>query len=140
MPKLYTDANPTTIAYYLDGGHSGYQKLSGQWSSMQAEYLAIMYGLTEYFNKWQKELDARWDNVDGMKVGSPSDRTKRPSPPAVLVCCDNEVVVKQLRLEYHIGNEGLRKLAVNIWKMCENVEVKFEWIPRKDNLAGMLLK
>ena len=159
MPRLYCDANPSMIAYCLDGGGSGYQDLPSGYTSMQAEYLAVIYGLNEYFLKWSRELDARFSDMTGesravadiMKkegreadpffdVASPSDKTKRPLPPPVLVCCDNEVVVKQLSRQYHIGNDRLRKLAQRVWQMTQNVEVKYQWIPRNENLAGKMLK
>ena len=153
--RLYCDANPKTIAYVLDGGGSGYQDLPAGHTSMEAEYLAIMYGLNEYFLKWNRELDARDADMtreskaaaeldhrqdEFFQVSSPSDRTKRPLPPAVLVLSDNEVVVKQLSRQYHIANERLRKLAQQIWTMTKNVEVKYQWIPRAENIAGKMLK
>jgi len=143
VPKLYTDANPRMIAYVLDGGGSGYQRIPDGHTSMSAEYLAIMYGLSEYFLKWSKELDARqYDGVgeELTKVATPSMETPRPLPPPVLVHCDNEVVVKQLSRQYHIGNDRLRKLAQQIWQMTQNIDVKYEWVSRKDNLAGKMLK
>lgn len=151
MPRLYTDANPRILAYYLDGGGSGYQNLSEGYTAMEAEYLAIIYGLNEYFLKWNRELDARQDNLDRERmkatgemefanVASPADKTKRPLPNPVLVCCDNEVVVKQLSRQYHIGNDRLRKLAQRVWQMTQNIEVKYSWIPRRENLAGKMLK
>jgi len=57
-----------------------------------------------------------------------------------MVCSDNEVVVKQLTRQYHINNDRLRKLAQQVWQMIQNVDVKFEWVSRKDNPAGMMLK
>ncbi len=149
--RLYTDANPSMVAYVLDGGGSGYQNLPAGHTSMEAEYLAIIYGLNEYFLKWSRELDARQDDVDTEmsklsgemefgSVASPADQTKRPLPPPVLVCCDNEVVVNQLSRQYHIGNSRLRKLAQRVWQMTQNVEVKYEWTPRAENLAGKMLK
>jgi len=156
MPNLYVDANPRMVAYVLDGGGSGYQDLPEGHTSMEAEYLAIIYGLNEYFLKWNRELDARVDNMTKesvetaratgrpddafFKVSSPSDETRRPLPPPVLVRSDNETVVKQLSRQWHIRNDRLRKLAQRVWQMTENVSVKFEWIPRKDNMAGKMLK
>ncbi|MCK4414926.1 MAG: hypothetical protein KAY32_15435 [Candidatus Eisenbacteria sp.] len=151
MPRLYCDANPRMVAYVLDGGGSGYQDLPPGHTCMEAEYLAIIYGLNEYYLKWNKELDARQDNIDTElskytkdfefgNVASPADKTKRPLPPPVLVCCDNEVVVHQLIRDYHIGNDRLRILAQRVWQMTKNVEVKFWWIPRAENLAGKMLK
>jgi len=155
MPKLYCDANPRCVAYVLDGGGSGYQMLpSGRYTSMEAEYLAIQYGLSEYFLKWNKELDARHYDMtresvadaeksgesEFFKTASPANETPRPLPPPVLVCSDNEVVVKQLSRQYHIGNDRLRKLAQQIWQMTQNVNVKYEWVSRNENPAGMMLK
>ena len=151
MPKLYCDANPRCVAYVLEDGGSGYQDLPPGHTSMEAEYLAIMYGLNEYFLKWNKELDARHYDLDTdetrrtgsmefAEVASPADKTKRPLPPPVLVCSDNECVVRQLSREWHIGNNRLRKLAQQIWQQIQNVDVKFQWIPRGENLAGKMLK
>ena len=139
MPKIYTDANPTMIVYYIDGGGSGHQSLPPQYTIMEAEYMAIIFGLNEFFVRWNKELDARqYEHMQ--KVASPSQETKRPLPPPILICSDNEVVVKQLSRQYHIANDRLRKLAQQIWKMTERIEVKFEWVSRKENLAGKILK
>ena len=151
MPRLYCDANPRMIAYYIDGGGCNSYTLPPGFTSMEAEYMAIMYGLGEYFLKWNKELDAKHSELDVERliatgevefanVASPSDRTKRQLPPGVIVCSDNEVVVKQLSRQYHIANDRLRKLAMRVWQMTKNVEVVYEWISRKDNLAGMMLK
>ena len=151
MPKLYVDANPRCVAYLLENGGSGYQYLQQGYTGMEAEYLAVSYGLNEYFLKWNKELDARQSELDMEKmqrtgnvefadVASPADRTKRPLPPPVLVCSDNEVVVKQLSREYHIANDRLRKLAQRVWQQTQNIDIKFEWVPRRENLAGKMLK
>lgn len=151
MPKLFCDANPRCIAYVLEDGGSGYQYLRPGYTSMEAEYLAVSYGLNEYFLKWNKELDARQSEIDVEKmratgevdfadVASPADRTRRPLPPPVLVCNDNEVVVKQLSRQYHIGNDRLRRLAQQIWQQMQNVDVKFQYVPRGENLAGKMLK
>lgn len=148
---LYVDANPRCVAYVLDGGGSDYKFLPSGYSSMEAEYIAIIFGLNEYFLKHNKELDARQSDIDLEKsrrtgqvefadVASPADKTRRPLPQPVVVRCDNEVVVKQLNREYHIGNDRLRKLAQQIWQQIQNVDVKFEWIPRVENKAGMMLK
>lgn len=151
MPKLFVDANPKCIAYVLENGGSGYQNLPDGYTSMEAEYLAVSYGLNEYFLKWSKELDARQSDMDAEKmrqkgevdfadVASPADRTTRPLPPPVMVCSDNQVVICQLRREYHIANSRLRKLAQQIWQQTEKIDVRFEWIPRSENIAGKMLK
>ncbi len=151
MPKIYCDANPGCVAYYIDGGGSNYQELHDRVSSMQAEYLAVIYGLNEFFIKWNKEIDSRQSDLDAEKlratgeteyapVATPAQQTPRPLPGPILILSDNEVVVKQLSRQYHIGNVDLRKLAQQVWQMTQNLEVKFQWIPRKENLAGKMLK
>jgi len=146
MPIIYTDANPRTVAYVIDGGGSGYSELPGEYTSMEAEYVAIIYALNEYYLKWNKELDSRQYNAslesDGefYKVASPASETPRPLPPPVQIRCDNETVVKQLSRQWHIKAANLRRLAQTVWKMAENVEVVFEWVSRKDNPAGKMLK
>jgi len=101
---------------------------------MEAEYLAISYGITEFFINWNRELDARYEESE------PSRVTKRPLPPPIEIRCDNEVAVKQLSRQYHIGNDRLRKVAKQIWQATQNIDVKFTWIPRKQNQAGMMLR
>ena len=133
MPRLYVKASAGHIAYSLDGGEEGYQQLPSNYSQIEADYIAIIYGLTEYFNKWNKELDTR------AKVRTPSDNTKRPLPPPVLVLSDNEVVVRQLNKVCRIEEVRLVKLAKNIWDMTKNLEVKIEWCSRKENLARKML-
>jgi ribonuclease HI len=145
MPRLFVDANPRSVAFVLDGGDSGYENLPAGYTSMEAEYMAVIFGLNNYFLRWNKELDARTSIVDPetknlVSIGTPSEHTARPLPPPILVCSDNEVVVKQLSRQYHIGNDRLRKLAQQVWQMTQNVEVKFEWVPRKENPAGNMLK
>jgi len=144
MPKIYVDANPRAVAYCIDGGGSNYQLLPSGYTSMQAEYMAVIYGLNEFFLKWNKELDARDSDRDPetgkfVRVSTPSQQTKRPLPPPILILSDNEVVVKQLSRQYHIKEDRLRKLAQQVWDMTQNLEVKFEWISRKENLAGKML-
>jgi len=151
MPKLFVDGNPKMVAYVLENGGSGYQQLPPGHTAMEAEYLAIMYGLNEYYLKWNKELDPRYGDLDVGRmretgevkfdnVASPADQTVRPLPPPVMVCSDNEVVVKQLYREYHIGNDMLRKLAQQVWQQIQNVDVRFAWVPRHENPAGKMLK
>lgn len=146
MPRLYVSASHRTIAYTLDGGGSGYQELPDELATTESEYLAVIYGLNQYFLGWSKELDARQYDMtleskgEFYKVASPAEETPRPLPPPVLVCSDNEVVVKQLSRQYHIGNSRLRKLAQQVWQMTENVDVKYAWVSRKENLAGKMLK
>ena len=151
MVKIYTDANPSTIAYYIEDSNSGWLNLPPGNTSMQAEYIAIIFGLNSYFRLFQPELDSRQYDLDIEKliatgeydyarVSSPAEQAPRALPPPILVLCDNQVVVNQLSRQYHIGDDKLRKLAQTIWQMTRNLDVKFEWVSRKDNPAGKMLK
>ena len=146
MPKIFVDANPTFAAYVIDGGGSDYTRLPLNLTAMEAEYMAVIYGLNEFYLKWNRELDSRQYDMtresegEFFKVATPSEETPRQLPPPILICSDNEVVVKQLQRQYHIGNDKLRKLAQQVWQMTNNLEVKYQWVSRKENLAGKMLK
>ncbi len=151
MPKLYTAANSRMVAFDLEDGGIGYQPLQDGYSDLEARYIAIIFGLNNYYLAWNNELDERAYDIDTEElaktgevefaaVPKPSVFTPRPLPPPVLVYCDNEVVVKQLSREFHIDNDRIRKLTQQIWNMCQNVDVKFQWVRRDDNLAEKILK
>jgi len=144
MPKLYVGTNSSYMAYVLEDGGSGYSRVPLGHSSMDMEYIAVMYALNEYFLKWNKELDARQEEIDRetgeyYRVATPAQQTPRPLPPPVMVCASDETVVAQLRHEYYIVSKSLRKLAQQVWQMTQNVEVKFEWVSKEQNLARKLL-
>ena len=150
-PRIYCDGNPSTVAYVIDGGGSGYTYIGEGHTDMEAEYLAIIFGLNEFFIKWNKELDSRQDDIDYHKarttgevefgkVATPSAETPRPLPPPILICSDNEVVVNQLSRQWHVKEERLRKLAQRVWQMTSNLDVKYQWVRRAENLAGKMLK
>jgi len=111
---------------------------------MEIEYLAVIYGLNEYFLKWNRELDARQDNYDPetgefYHVATPAQQTPRPLPPPVLVYSSSETVIRQLRHECRIASPILLKLARQVWQMTQNVQVKFEWVSKKENPARKML-
>ena len=130
MPILYTAASRDHISYVLDPGGEDSCKLICN-NQIEAEYRAIQYGLTEYFNKWQKELDAR--AYDGeQKTSSPAVFTNRQLPDAVEIrtCLP---IRDESRLKYQL-------IAKNIAQMLRNVEHKFTYIDKNENIARRLLK
>lgn len=147
MPKIYTDASHSFISYCIDGGGSGCQRLPAGYTDIEAEYLAIQYGLNEFFLKWNKELDARAYNYSGQhseddgwyKTGGPANETPRSLPPPILIVSSNEAVVRQLSQQGQTGSNMYKKLVQTIWKQTENLEVKFEWVSKKQNLAVEIL-
>jgi ribonuclease HI len=77
----------------------------------QAEYLAILEAL-----KWveEKELTILSDSFD---------------------------VVNQLNHEFHIKDDKLRELALQVWETMKRkgLTIEFKWIPRNENKAGKML-
>ena len=144
MPKLFVAASSDWMAYVLDGGDSGRSRMPPSRSSMETEYIAVMYALNEYFLRWNKELDSRQDDLDRetgefYRVATPSQQTPRPRPQPVQVCTSSELIARQLRRELNTGSATLRKLAQQILRMTENVAVEYTWVPRRQNPASKLL-
>lgn len=52
---------------------------------------------------------------------------------------DSQLVVNQLNRDYKIKEDRLRKLAEQVWELCEGRNVVFIWIPREKNKAGKIL-
>lgn len=52
---------------------------------------------------------------------------------------DSQLVVNQLNHKWSIKEDKLRTLAVAIWEVSRGRKVTFNWIPRKENLAGKVL-
>ena len=57
------------------------------------------------------------------------------------VISDSQLVVNQLRREWHIKEDILRDLAQAIWNIVQanQLKVTYKWVRRKDNPAGKLL-
>ena len=52
---------------------------------------------------------------------------------------DSQLIVNQLNRKYKIKEPRLKTLAEQVWKLCENRNVEFTWIPREKNKAGHIL-
>lgn len=59
-------------------------------------------------------------------------------PATTEILSDSQLVVNQLNHKWHIKENKLRVLALNVWGLAKG-QVTFLWIPRKENLAGKLL-
>jgi ribonuclease HI len=57
------------------------------------------------------------------------------------IISDSQLVSYQLSDKFHIKEDHLRALNLEIWEMIEenNIKVDFRWLPRKENKAGKLL-
>jgi len=137
MPILYTATNQYSLAYFLDPGGYDCCKLPKRIPIIVlAEYSAIQYGLTEYFNKWNKELDARQYDGD-YKVATPSEETPRPLPWPVEIRFCSAIAYQQLTYgRFSIDYKPLK----NIHKMLQNIGHKFTLIEPYENKARRLLQ
>jgi ribonuclease HI len=58
----------------------------------------------------------------------------------IVIYSDSKNTVLQLNHEYAINNDQLRSLAREAWKlMTKFSNLKINWIPRNQNLAGKML-
>lgn len=55
------------------------------------------------------------------------------------IMSDSELMVNQLNQEYAIKEDRLRRLAEEVWSLCEGRSVTFTWVPREKNKAGKIL-
>ena len=58
----------------------------------------------------------------------------------VTVLSDSQVVARQINHEYAINDPTLRDMARAVWRLLpSHGNVKVQWIPRRENLAGKML-
>ena len=142
MPILYVANDRYTLAYVLDPGGQDYCRLETK-TAVDGGYASILYGLSEYFNKWSKELDAQQYKGDE-RVGSPADHTVRPKPDAVEIRTHSHIVYNTLVYFSHkyilyLSPED-KKLRNNIKSILSNIEHRFTLIPVEENKARRLIQ
>jgi ribonuclease HI len=110
--KIWTDANPDTLAWIAEDGTMVMQKIVPSRTSNEAEYLAILGALSN------------------APIGS-----------EVEILSDSQLVVNQLSLKWSIKEDRLRALAFEVFQVEKNrdLRVAYSWIPRGENKAGKLL-
>jgi len=86
----------------------------------QAEYKAIISAL-EYIQKNKEYLKLEFLNLD------------------INIYSDSLIIINQLDHSFAIKSSSLRKLAIETWKLCEGLNVNFNWVRRKENKAGKIL-
>lgn len=97
--------------FVKETGESFYKKEPGI-TNNQAEYMAIIAAL----NKFSGTADE------------------------ITIYSDSKNTVLQLGHEYAINNDQLRSLAQEAWNlMAKFTNLKINWIPRNQNLAGKML-
>ena len=100
------------FGYFVkETGKSFYEK-KPDITNNQAEYMAIIAALREFSN----------------------------SSESIIIYSDSKNTIKQLNHEFAINNEILREFARVAWELIGKFsDIKLEWVPRKENLAGKML-
>ena len=52
------------------------------------------------------------------------------------ILCDSELLVNQLNLKYNVKNENLKMLFNKVQELKKDLDLKFLWIPREENLIA----
>ena len=115
MVNVYVDGaggEKSGYGYFIkDTGESFYEEKLGI-TNNQAEYFAIISALKKFQN----------------------------SSDEIIIFSDSKNTVNQLNHEFAINNEQLRLLAQEAWSLIPKIpNLKIQWIPRKENLAGKML-
>ncbi len=115
MVNVYVDGaggEKSGYGYFIkDTGESFYEEKLGI-TNNQAEYFAIISVLKKFQN----------------------------SSDEIMIFSDSKNTVNQLNHEFAINNEQLRLLAQEAWSLIPKIpNLKIQWIPRKENLAGKML-
>jgi ribonuclease HI len=115
MVNVYVDGaggEKSGYGYFIkDTGESFYEEKLGI-TNNQAEYFAIISALKKFQN----------------------------SSDEIMIFSDSKNTVNQLNHEFAINNEQLRLLAQEAWCLIPKIpNLKIQWIPRKENLAGKML-
>ena len=67
---------------------------------------------------------------------------ERPAPlsKAYLICGDSQLVIRQMRGEYRVTKPHLVQLHAEALRLCSDLNLEFQWVPREKNPAGFLLE
>jgi ribonuclease HI len=57
----------------------------------------------------------------------------------VEILMDGRTVADQLNRKAALNRDDIREMAMKVWGLTSGKKVRFQWIPRKQNLAGKML-
>ena len=98
--------------YFVKDTGESYYENKPDLTNNQAEYLAIISALKKF----------------------------ETSNDEIIIFSDSKNTVNQLNHEFAINNEQLRTFAREAWAlMAKFSNLKIQWVPRKENLAGKML-
>lgn len=109
--KIFTDGSGKTGKYIYTIPEKKIVKISQKrgLTNNEAEYIAVIEAL-----KHNKETN-------------------------ISIFSDSQLIVNQLNRAWKIKEPRMKKLAEQVWKLCEGRNVKFTWIRREYNYAGIIL-
>lgn len=117
---LYTDGacrgNPgeSGAGAFIEGpqGEISLRRYLGRKTNNQAEYLALILGLEKIRDLGVKSVEIR---------------------------ADSELMIKQLRGEYRVKNEGILPLFKQAQQLVKDIKVHFKHVPREQNKVADIL-
>jgi hypothetical protein len=132
---IYTASKKDHIAYKMEGNGIAASKTVpvSCTTPTESDLTAIIFGLTEYFNAWNTELDARQFRGED-KVATPSQETQRPLPPPVQVCV-SAMALGLLRGTKVTGTRRINTLLKTIKNITKNIIVEYVWVDPFGNPA-----
>lgn len=119
--KIHTDGgakgNPgpaaVGVVIEVDGEEKEYNKKIGETTNNVAEYKGAIFALNKL-----KQL-----------IGK-----KKAKETEVLINMDSQLVVKQLKADYKVKEEGLKNLFIDLWNLRQDFKkVEFNHVPREEN-------
>ena len=59
----------------------------------------------------------------------------------IIILSDSKLVVNQIKMEWHIKHERMRKMFKEVHRLIneKNIDLEIEWVPREENKAGKIL-
>lgn len=113
--RIYVDTDSKYMAYVVAEGGCDTREIRQKVTSMEAEYIAIAFAISEVVNKRKETIKH------------------------IEILTSKEVVAKQLSRQYRIAHSNLRHLATTIWNTTKYMDIKFNYIPGSVNLARRLI-
>jgi len=65
---------------------------------------------------------------------------RRTRPKGYVICGDSQLVIRQMQGEYRVKTPHLVPLHARARELSSDLDIEFRWVPRDQNLAGILLE
>src|SRR6059058_5648324 len=65
---------------------------------------------------------------------------RRTRPKGYVICGDSQLVTRQMQGEYRVKTPHLVPLHAGARELSSDLDIEFRWVPRDQNLAGILLE